>query len=199
MRYEHAFEVAGRPAEVIEKFADLPSLAEHLPGASVGPANADGSHPGTLVVSFGPKRIAFKGTVINRVDRAGLCGVLSGTASADVRGTRMAVTMNYTLAESEERPGGTKVRLDSEAQLTGVLAEFAKTGGVIVANAVLAEFAKSFSAQFVPAPAGAAPPPAARAEALSAASLGGHVVRSIAASIAGAFANAWRALFPKQG
>ncbi len=199
MRYEHAFEVAGRPAEVIEKFADLASLAEHLPGASVGPANADGSYPGTLVVSFGPKRIAFKGTIVNRVDRAGLSGVISGTANADVRGTRMAVTMNYTLTDGEGCAGGTWVRLDSEAQLTGVLAEFAKTGGVVVANAVLAEFAKSFSAQFVAAPIGAQPAPAPRAKALSTASLGGHVLRSIVAAIARVVANAWRALFPNRG
>jgi hypothetical protein len=38
------------------------------------------------------------------------------------------------------------VQLESDAQLTGILAEFAKTGGVIVAEALIAEFARRFSA-----------------------------------------------------
>jgi hypothetical protein len=54
----------------------------------------------------------------------------------------MAVTMTYTLAPA---PEGTEVKLSSDAQLSGVLAEFAKTGGVIVAEALIAEFARRFS------------------------------------------------------
>lgn len=199
MRFENAFDVAGSPAQVIEKFADLPLMATFLPGASIGPANPDGSHPGTLVVSFGPKRLAFKGTIVNRVDRAGLRGVMSGKASADVRGARMAVTMTYSLGESQQRPAGTRVMLDSEAELTGVLAEFAKTGGVVVTSAVLAEFARRFSAQFeapmaVPAAAAADPQ-----QALSALALAGQVARAALRSIGRAVANAWQALLPRRG
>ena len=99
MQFENEFDVAAGPSQVIGQMDNLPLLASFLPGASVGPVNPDGSYPGTLVVSFGPKRIAFKGTVTHRVDRANLSGVLSGSASADMRGAKMAVTMNYTLVE----------------------------------------------------------------------------------------------------
>ena len=99
MQFENEFDVAAGPSQVIGKMDDLPLMACFLPGASVGSVNPDGSYPGTLVVSFGPKRIAFKGTITNRVDRANLSGVLSGSASADMRGAKMAVTMNYTLVE----------------------------------------------------------------------------------------------------
>lgn len=229
MRYESALEVAGAPAEVLETFADLPMVASFLPGASVGPANPDGSHPGSLVVSFGPKRIAFKGKVENRVERETLSGVVSGTASADVRGARMAVTMRYRLAPGTERPGGTRVTLESDAELTGILAEFAQAGGVVLANAVLAEFANRLSAHFETRAAGAttgagaaeagtaaaagaavaaplsmrsadqppamaAPAPAPTPSALSATSLAGAVLRSLAASFARAVARGWRAL-----
>ena len=178
MRFENEFEVAGRPSDVIDKFGDLPLMASVLPGASVGPAHPDGSYPGTLVVSFGPKRIAFKGTISNAVDRAQLAGVLSGKASADVRGARMAVKMSYSLSESPaSKPPRTQVKFISEAELTGVLAEFAKTGGVVLANALLAEFARRFSAQFEPAEGSSAPADAAPAS-LSVLSLVAEIWRS---------------------
>ena len=175
MRFENEFEVAGSPATVIEKLHDMPLMASFLPGASVGPANPDGSFPGTLVVAFGPKRISFNGTVTNRVDRESCSGELSGKASADVRGARMAVAMHYSLSECvDAKPPRTLVKFVSEAQLTGVLAEFAKTGGVVVANAILAEFARRFSAQF---------PPAGEAPARAAAPAGALSISSIAAQL----------------
>ena len=171
MRYESAFEVAGLPAEVFETFTDLPTVASFLPGASVGPANPDGSHPGTLVVSFGPKKLAFRGRVENKVERETLSGVVSGMANADVRGARMAVTMRYQLAPASARPGGTRVSLVSDAELTGMLAEFAKTGGVVLANAVLADFAARLSAHFE-----------ARAAAVASASMAASMAASMVAS-----------------
>lgn len=149
MQFESRFTVAGTPQAVIEHFADVPLMASFLSGASVEPAREDGSHPATLVASFGPKKIAFKGSLTNRVDREALTGVIVGQASADVRGARMGATMNYRLAPAEgstDAQPRTEVQLTSEAQLTGVLAEFAKTGGVIVAEALIAEFARAFSA-----------------------------------------------------
>ena len=144
MRFDNEFEVSGRPSDVIEKFADVPVMATLLPGASVEPQNSDGSYSGTLVVSFGPKRLAFKGKIKNQVDRASCSGVLTGQGSADVRGAKMAATMNYSLVAVPERDA-TQVRLVSEVQLAGILAEFAKTGGVVLANVILKEFARRFS------------------------------------------------------
>jgi carbon monoxide dehydrogenase subunit G len=161
MHFETRFTVSGTPKGVIDKFADVPLMASFLPGASVQPQAEDGSYPATLVASFGPKRLAFKGVLRNSVDREALHGSLSGQASADVRGARMAVTMAYSL--SPAAIGGspkTEVLLVSDAQLTGVLAEFAKAGGVIVAEALIDEFARRFSAHME---AGAAPREAAPA------------------------------------
>ena len=71
----------------------------------------------------------------------------------------------------------TQVKLVSEAQLSGLLAEFAKTGGVALTNAILAEFTRRFSAQFGSVTKSAqlidAPP-----EALSAPSLALEMIRS---------------------
>ena len=197
MRFENEFEVAGRPSEVIEKLDDAPLVASFLPGASVGPVNADGSYPATLVVSFGPKRLAFKGTITNRVDRESYSGVLSGTASTDVRGARMAVKMNYSLAQCEgsQQPARTQVKFVSEAQLTGVLAEFAKTGGVVVANAIVAEFARGFSAQFAP-PAQTSAPATTAPATLSATSVMAEIFRSMLRTLRTRVSSIWRGSRP---
>lgn len=143
MRFENTFEVAGSPAEVIALFEDLPLMASFLPGATVGERNADGSHPATLVVSFGPKRIAFKGSLTHMIDREQQTGTVIGHASADLRGAKLGVQMDYRLMPAA---AGTQVSLVSEAEMTGMLAEFARTGGVVVTQALLAEFAQRFSA-----------------------------------------------------
>ena len=143
MRFDNTFEVAGTPQQVIALFEDLPLMASFLPGASVGERNEDGSYPATLVVSFGPKRIAFKGNLTNEANRDALSGTVVGHAAADMRGAKMSVEMNYQLAPAA---GGTQVTLVSEAEMTGMLAEFARTGGVVVTQALLAEFAGRFSA-----------------------------------------------------
>ncbi len=156
MRFENTFDVVGEPVDVIEVFDDLPLVASFLPGANIGPVNDDGRYPGSLTVSFGPKRITFTGLISQRVDKEGLKGVISGNANADIRGAKMAVTLNYSLANVQGTGGTTtKIQFVSDAQLTGVLAEFAKTGGVVVTNAILAEFGRRLSA-YLANPAGQA-------------------------------------------
>lgn len=167
MHFETQFTVAGAPDAVAQYFADVPLMASFLPGASVEAPGADGSYPATLVASFGPKKIAFKGSLKNTVDTEALSGALIGQAAADVRGARMAVSMSYRLAPAD---GGrqTQVLLSSDAQLTGVLAEFAKAGGAIVAEALIAEFARRFSSHVQAITAGMpSPQPTASAASLS--------------------------------
>lgn len=159
MQFEHAFELVGTPTAVIGVFENVPLVAGFLPGASVGERREDGSYPGQLQVTFGPKRLNFKGSLVNTVQREALAGTLTGQASADVRGAKMAVSMRYQLSATAQ---GTRVELVSEAELTGILAEFARTGGVAITQALLDEFAKHFSvhmqAQQTPVPDGVAAP-----------------------------------------
>ena len=178
MQFDNSFEVAGTPAEVIALFADLPLMSSFLPGASVGERNPDGSNPATLTVAFGPKKIAFRGQLTNTVDAPKLAGTVVGHASADLRGAKMSVQMDYRLAPV---PAGTRVTLVSEAEMTGMLAEFAKTGGVVVTQALLSEFAQRFSAHvraLQPAAAGQSPAPAAAPKSLSVFALLWRIVKS---------------------
>lgn len=142
MRFDNTFEVAGTPAQVIALFENLPLMASFLPGASLGERHSDGSYPATLVLSFGPKRLTFKGALTAEVDPVHCCGKVVGHASADLRGAKMSVQMNYQLVEAAS---GTRVTLLSQAEMTGVLAEFAMAGGTVVTQALLAEFAQRLS------------------------------------------------------
>lgn len=199
MHFETRFQVAGTPETVVEQFSNVPLMASFLPGASVEAPATDGSYPATLIATFGPKKIAFKGTLTNRVDEESLSGTLSGKASADVRGARMAVTMNYQLAPAETPSTGvsgvdptsarTDVRLESDAQLTGVLAEFAKAGGVIVAEALIAEFARRFSAHVEATAAGRSPATPAHNATLS--------MTTVAAAILRRFRRAFLSMFSR--
>lgn len=165
MRFDHQFEVAGTPAQVKAMFADLPRVASFLPGATVDAPDAQGAYPATLLVSFGPKRITFRGSLQHQPDPAQPAGTVIGHAGTDLRGAKLSVTLSYTLSEV---PSGTRVDLVSEAEMTGMLAEFARTGGVALTQALLDEFAERFSAwvktQQTPA---AAAPSAAPADAVA--------------------------------
>jgi carbon monoxide dehydrogenase subunit G len=177
MEFKNEFLLTGTPDEVIIKFADVPLMASFLPGASVGLVQPDGTYPATLTVAFGPKRLNFKGSLTQSVSLAEHVGELSGTATGDVRGARMAVKLRYNLRE-----GGllnnrlvTRVEMVSEAQLTGVLAEFARTGGAVVTQALLTEFSRRFGDHM--ALGFAAVAPASGDNALSATALAGALGR----------------------
>ncbi|WP_077003136.1 SRPBCC domain-containing protein [Variovorax sp. KK3] len=143
MEFRNDFIVDGAPADVIAVFENVPLVAGFLPGASVGEQREDGSYPGQLVVSFGPKRLTFKGSLLNTVRPQDLAGELTGQASADVRGAKMAVSLRYQLIA--EGAGRTRVETVSEAELAGMLAEFARTGGTVLTQALLDQFAQRFS------------------------------------------------------
>jgi carbon monoxide dehydrogenase subunit G len=145
MRFETEFSVAGTPATVIERFADLPAMARFMPGAIVGPANEDGSYPGSLTVKLGPKRLIFNGTVRNEVDQNNCTGRLTGSGGANMRAAKITAIITYSLVEIDGAPTPTtRVLLISDAEMYGVIAEFAKTAGASIANAMLEEFGRRF-------------------------------------------------------
>jgi hypothetical protein len=96
------------------------------------------------------------------VDAAARTGKLVGRGTAELRAARIGVTVTYNVREDPNAtPPGSIVSLTAEAELGGVLADFARTGGIPVANALLAGFAKRLAEEFAgeqTAPASLAPP-----------------------------------------
>lgn len=167
MHFEGEFRVPGKAEDVIKRFSDVPRMARCMPGAVLEAQAEDGSWPGAMVVSFGPKRINFKGKATCDFDFQGLTGSVHGRGTANMRSARIGVKVAFALADvPDSEPAETAVKIVSDATLGGVLEDFAKTGGIAVANAIMADFARRAAEEFAkdaPAPEAAvrAPPEAA--------------------------------------
>jgi uncharacterized protein len=162
MHFEGEFRVPGKAAEVLKRFADVPRMARCMPGAVLEPQAEDGSWPGAMVVTFGPKKINFKGKAVCEFDDQTLTGSVHGRGVADMRSARIGVKVSFAL--SDAGASETLVKIVSDAELGGVLEDFARTGGIAVANVIMADFARRASEEFAsdtPPPVAAAPAPLA--------------------------------------
>ncbi|HEX3993636.1 MAG TPA: SRPBCC domain-containing protein [Acetobacteraceae bacterium] len=166
MHFEGEFRVPGKAEDVIRRFADVPRMARCMPGAVLEPQAEDGSWPGAMVVSFGPKRINFKGKATCDFDYQALTGSVHGRGTADMRSARIGVKVAFALADvADSKPPETSVKIVSDAELGGVLEDFAKTGGIAVANVIMTDFARRAAEEFAkdapPTETAAAPAPLA--------------------------------------
>lgn len=165
MHFEGEFRVPGTPREVMRRFTDVPRMAKCMPGAVLEPQTVDGSWPGAMIVSFGPKKINFKGRVSCEFDQEAHAGKLQGRGNADMRAARIGVKLSFALhADAAAAEPTTVVSIVSDAELGGVLADFARTGGVPVANAIMADFARRAAEEFAQDASVAHVPPAAAEE-----------------------------------
>src|SRR6478752_8325303 len=149
MNFEGQFKVPGTPDEVIREFADVERMATLMPGAAIEGRDEEGNYLGGMTVAFGPKRIKFKGKVTVETDIEGKSGKMRGRGAADMRAARIETRLAYTLhADESASEPTTIVKLKAEADLQGVLAEFAKTGGEAVGNVMMEQFANNMAVEF---------------------------------------------------
>jgi uncharacterized protein len=148
MHFEGEFSVPGRPDDVIRKFADVERMARCMPGAAIEGRDDDGNYLGGMLVAFGPKKIKFRGRVAVETDFTAHTGSLHGRGAADMRAARIGVRIGYALRDDPAKPGATLVKLTSDAELGGVLADFARTGGVPFANALMQDFSRRVAEEF---------------------------------------------------
>ena len=148
MHFEGEFSVPGKPDDVIRRFADVERMARCMPGAVIEGRDEQGNYLGGMLVAFGPKKIKFKGRVAVDTDMAAYTGSLHGRGAADMRAARIGVRINYALRDDPAASGSTLVKLTSDAELGGVLADFARTGGVPFANALMQDFSKRVAEEF---------------------------------------------------
>jgi carbon monoxide dehydrogenase subunit G len=148
MHFEGEFRVPGTPDDVIRRFADVERMTRCMPGAVIDGRDEQGNYLGGMLVAFGPKKIKFKGRVAVDTDMTAHTGSLHGRGAADMRAARIGVRINYALRDDPSAPGSTLVKLASDAELGGVLADFARTGGVPFANALMQDFSKRVAEEF---------------------------------------------------
>jgi len=121
MRIANEFTVGAPPDAVYQTLLDFERVGACIPGATVGAAADDGSHPAEIAVRLGPMRLTYRGTVrLEDRDLRARRAVLVADVR-EVRGQGKArARMSVTVAEA---PTGAHVGSTTEVELTGRAAQ----------------------------------------------------------------------------
>jgi len=141
------FKVPASPDKVMQRFMNVDEVASCVPGVTLTGRTTEGEYMGTMAVAFGPKRLKFDGKLQCEFDAEQRTGVLTGGGMA---GRGAAVKMRTEFAVIDSSNGGdpeSTVRVQSRAELGGVLAQFATTGGAILAKQVMNDFGACLAAR----------------------------------------------------
>lgn len=172
-----SFTVAHPVDDVWAFFGDVEAVASCLPGAALTSVSDGGHVEGGIKVKVGPISAAFQGVADVTRDEANRSGVISGTGKDAKSNSATRGVIRYTVREAEGG-AGTRVDVDVGFTLTGMLAQFGRSGLVQdVANRLTGAFVKNLEAKLDHASTGGdAPPPAVVTE-LDAGSLVFSVVK----------------------
>jgi carbon monoxide dehydrogenase subunit G len=123
MKLENEFTVGAPVERAWEVMLDMQRVAPCLPGAAIESSDGD-EHVGTMAIRIGPITSRYRGTVrVLEADEAARRAVMRASAR-DQRGQgTAAATITSTM---ESVPGGTRVRVETEMQVTGPAAQFGR-------------------------------------------------------------------------
>lgn len=170
------------PKEVVwQKFKDIESVVECVPGASLTSPIEDGKAKGRVTVKLGPVKADFSGDAEITTDDATYTGKIAGVGLDKNHSSRAKGSAIYVVEEAGS--GASKVSIDIEYTLSGSLAQFAR-GGIVeaVAEQICKDFATNLEVELSAASASVpAAPDATGAEAEGSAGVGatGTAAKSI--------------------
>jgi carbon monoxide dehydrogenase subunit G len=137
---ENEFSVGADIDTVWRELLDMEGVASCLPGATITGSDRENVYDGSMRLKLGPMRVEYRGTAtLSEVDEEHHTAVISLTArEAKGQGSAMATIRNRL----EPIDGGTRVRAQTDLQITGPQAQFGR--GVIedVGKRVLGEFSQ---------------------------------------------------------
>ncbi|MEG6508868.1 2Fe-2S iron-sulfur cluster-binding protein [Methyloligella sp. 2.7D] len=164
--FRQSFTVSHSPAEVWAFFGRIADVIACLPGASLTSESEDGQVTGEMRVKAGPIAAAFQGVAQVTRDEASRSGRVIGTGKDTRSKSATRGAMEYRVKPAPD--GGTDVEVDVGFTLTGMLAQFGRSGLVNdVANRLTSAFVQNLEARLDYAARGGegeAPEPAVAAE-----------------------------------
>lgn len=130
MRLENTFDVPVAPAKAWRILTDVERVAPCVPGARLTEVLDDDAYKGTMQVKLGPVSLAFDGKAqfIERDDNAHTAKLRANGRETRNRGTADA-DVTFAL---EPQGDGTLVRIETELQLSGPVAQYGRSQGVIL-------------------------------------------------------------------
>ena len=175
------------PEKVWPLLSDPALVASCIPGATLLPDQDGGDiWKGSIRVKFGPTVAVFRGEATLGYDHAKRRCTMEGRG-IDQRGASRALANGSVTASGTSE---TELAVEGEYTVTGPLGTFANAGGVHVARALLAEFAKNMGALVAEREGASAPAPAAGPARTEAASGGAPTATNTTATDAGPRPNA---------
>jgi uncharacterized protein len=137
---ENEFSVAAQIDAVWRQLLDMEGVASCLPGATINATDRENVYDGSMRLKIGPMRVEYRGTAtLSEIDEQSHTAVISLSArEAKGQGSAIATIRNRL----EPLGVGTRVRAETELEITGAQAQFGR--GVIedVGKRVLKEFSQ---------------------------------------------------------
>ena len=143
---KQSFTVSHPAEEVWAFFGDIRGVASCLPGASLNSVSDDGRVEGRIRVKAGPISAEFQGVADVSRDEAARSGRINGAGRDAKSNSTTRGAIRYAVSEADG--GGARVDVDVAYALTGMLAQFGRSGLVQdVANRLTAAFVQNLEAR----------------------------------------------------
>src|SRR5215510_12468655 len=147
MEFDQSFDVPLPPDRAWTVLMDIQRIAPCMPGAELTEVVDPRTYKGKVSVRLGPVALAFAGVVkFESIDPNGRAAKVKaqGTDSKGRGGANAVVDFRV-----EPTPGGSKVLVHTNLQLSGAVAQYGRGVGVIEATAaqLIGQFANNLRAQ----------------------------------------------------
>jgi aerobic carbon-monoxide dehydrogenase small subunit len=162
VEFRQSFVIAHPVGEVWAFFGRVGDVATCLPGASLDGGEADGIVNGKMKVKVGPISAEFSGVAQITRDEAAHRGAIVGSGR-DTRSNSATRGIVAYSVKPDEGGGGSRVDVDVGYTLTGMLAQFSRSGLVQdIAGRLTGAFAQNLEARLSAGDDAAAAPPLGR-------------------------------------
>ena len=181
MLIKNEFEVS-QPIDAVWKFFDdIPQVAKCLPGAELSEQVGDDKYLGGVLVRLGPVKMQFSGTAHVKERDEAAKRIVVDAAGADSKGRgQAALLLTATLSST---PGGTRVNVTQDLQLSGAAAQYGR--GMIgdVTAVLLDDFATNMQNRLIAIERGLSPDQVASAKPASGFLIGLRALRMALARV----------------
>jgi uncharacterized protein len=133
MQLKNSFDVARLPAQAWSILLDIPNSVTCMPGVELTSVEPDGSYKGKLSVKLGPVALKFNGVAtLEDVDDAAHSAVIRAKGTdLQGRGGAGATARMRVVANGND----STVLIETDLQLSGLVAQYGRASGVISAMA----------------------------------------------------------------